>query len=203
MAVRSSMAALIARVRLLINDTLPQGSGQIWSDQTIQDVMDESREDLMNVVLTPKPTFTGSTIQFLDYYYELGGWEDDYVIKQYLVNPVTPATSEPIAAHWQFAQTTLPPLYISGKLYDVYRSAADLLERQAAQWALSYNISVDGQNLQRSQAAVALQNLAKTYRMKQRARTISLIRTDQNRMGTLAAALGAQEIDYMGSGDGR
>lgn len=201
MAVRPTMAALIARVRLLINDP----SASVFSDQNVQDVMDETRVDYKNAVLIPKPTFTGSTIQFLDYYHALGGWEDDLVIKQYLINQVTPATSEPIAAHWTFSTTTLPPLYISGKLYDVYRSAADLLERQAAMWVLRYSVSVDGQNLQRSQAASALQALAKTYRMKQRAGTIELHRSDvQGPDANLSGVgLGAVEIDYMGSGDGR
>lgn len=202
---RSSMAALIARERLLINDTLPFGSGQIWTDDQIQDVMDESRADTKNQVMIPKPTFTGSTIQYLDYYTELGGWEDDWIIKQYLINQVTPATSEPIAGHWTFSTTTLPPLYISGKLFDVYRSAADLLERQAAQWVLSYSMSVDGQNLQRGQVTTALQNLAKTYRMKQRAVAIHVTRTDVRGpdKNLVATGLGPLEIDYMGSGDGR
>lgn len=203
MAVRSSMAALIARVRVLINDTLPVNNGQIFTDQTIQDVMDESRQDYTSFVLEPRPTFSGSTIQWLDYYSELGGWEDDYVIKQYLINQVTPSLSEPISGHWQFSTTTLPPLYITGKLYDVYRSAADLLERQAAQWVLRYSMSVDGQNLQRGQVATALQTLAHTYRRKQRAMSIQLKRTDiGNQENLLSAAGGPTEIDYMADGNG-
>lgn len=198
---RSTMAALISRVRLLVND--PAGASQIWTDDTIQDVMDESRVDVKNGPMVPRPTFTGSTIQFLDYYTELGGWEDDLIIKQYLITQVTPATSEPIAGHWTFSTTTLPPLYLSGKTFDVYRSAADLLERQAAQWVLRYDATVDGQSVRRSQAAVALQNLAKTYRMKQRAGAIYVTRTDVQRSGgTLAGVgLGPTEIDYLGSGN--
>lgn len=201
MAVRSTMAALIARVRLLINDP----SAAVFQDQDIQDVMDESRVDYRNSVLIPQPTFTGSTIQFLDFWHELGGWEDGYVIKQYLVNVVTPATLEPIAGHWTFSTTTLPPLYISGSLHDVYRAAADLLERQSTQWMLRYNATVDGQNVQRGQVITNMQLVIKQYRMKQRAGSISVNRTDtQNPGGTLAGiGLGPVEIDYMGSGDGR
>lgn len=202
MAVRSTMSELIARVRTLIND--PSGSSQTFDDQTIQDVMDESRADIKNEVMIPKPTFTGSTIQFVDYYTHLGGWENDYVIKQYLVTAVTPATSEPIAGHWTFSTSTLPPLYISGKTFDVYRAAADLLERMAAQWALRYNITVDGQNLQRSQASAMLLNLAQTHRQKQRAHTLHVTRTDIKSTENMAGAgLGPLELDYMGSGDGR
>lgn len=201
MPVRSSMSSLIARVRLLISDT---GTSPIFADQDIQDVMDESRLDVKNELLIQKPTFSGSTIQFLDYYSRLGGgWEDSVVLKQYLVNTVTPSLSEPIAGHWQFATTTLPPVYASGTVHDVYRASADLLERWAAKWALSYNISVDGQSLQRGQATQALQSLAKTYRMKQRAHVIEATRSDVRNTSTAAQALGVQEIDFMGSGDGR
>lgn len=161
--------------------------------------MDESRVDYKNEVLIPKPTFSGASISYLDYYHALGSWEDDYVIKQYLITPVTPATSEPIAAHWTFATTTLPPLYISGKNFDVYRSAADLLERLAARWVLAYNVVVDGQSLLRSQAAQALQQLAKTYRMKQRVVGINAIRTDLTSEAQYMS-LQPTELDYMGSG---
>ena len=201
---RSTMAALIARVRLLINDVLPAGNGQIFTDDQIQDVMDERRLDVRNGSTIPKPTFTGSTIQFLDYFTELGGWEDGMVLKQYLVNVVTPSTIEPIAGHFQFSSTTLPPVYITGSLHDIYGAAADLLERQAAQWVLSYSMTVDGQSLQRGQVVTALQNLARTYRMKQRVRNISLTRTDVTKATRLAGGglLGPLEIDYMADGKG-
>lgn len=202
MAVRATMASLIYRVRGLIND--PAGTSQVFDDQTIQDVLDFGRMDIVNEVMIPKPTFTGSSIQFLNYYSHVGDWEDDIVFKQYLVNIVTPATLEPIAGHITFAATTLPPIYLTGKFYDVYRAAADLLERQAAQWSLSFDFSADGQSFKRSQAAMALQKLAMTYRMQQRPRTIEVTRTDmKSRENMAGAGLGPLEVDYMGSGDGR
>lgn len=201
MAVRSTMTAMIARVRTLTNDVLPSGNGQIFADQTVQDVLDEGRSDVVNEVMTPRPTFTGSQIQFLDYYTALGDWEDDYVIKQFLINVVTPSLSEPIPGHWQFAASTLPPLYITGKTYDIYRAAADLLERQAAQWALRFSFSADGQSMQRSQALTMLLDLATNYRLKARAINITAMRTDTRQTGNLVGlGLGPLEIDYMGSG---
>lgn len=198
MAVRTSMAALITRIRVLIND--PSGGSQIFDDQTIQDVLDESRTDMRNVQLRAEPTYVGNTISYLDYYSDLGGWEDDFVLKQYLITVVTPATSEPIVGHWTFATTTLPGVYITGKLYDVYRAAADLLERWSAKWVLAYAFTSDGQSFQRQQAAIALQTLATTYRRKQRAMTISFSRTDLNAGAGNGPSLGATAIDYMGSG---
>lgn len=199
---RSSMAALISRVRLLINDVIPAGNpgnGQIFTDDQIQDVLDEGRVDVVNKELIAKPTFSGATIQYLNYYSELGGWEDDYVLKQYLTVLEIPSSVEPIAGHFTFSANVFPPVYVTGKIFDVYRSAADLLERQAAQWALAYNVTMDGQSLQRGNATVALQNLAKTYRMKQRAKMGDVKRGDIAARGH-RPGLGATEIDYMSSG---
>lgn len=198
---RGSMVALIARVRLLIND--PAGASQVWSDDQIQDVMDESRVDVRNEALKATPTFSGSTIQYLDYFSDLGGWEDGYTLKQYLITLVTPTLLEPIAGHWQFAASTLPPVYISGSLHDVYRAAADLLERQSAQWALKYSFSSDGQSFQRSQVIDNIQKIVQRYRMKQRAGAIRMGRTDVNVPSTaVSIGLQATPLDFMASGNG-
>jgi hypothetical protein len=198
---RPTSAALIARVRLLINDVLPSGNGQIFTDDQIQDVLDEGRVDIVNGELIAKPTFSGSSIQYLDYYSKGGGgWEDGMLLKQYLTVLETPSSVEPIAGHFQFASNVFPPVYITGKIFDVYRASADLLERQAAQWALSYNVTADGQNLARSQVLPALINLANQYRKKQRAKTSIGGRSDIAAKGH-KPGLQATELDYMVSGN--
>lgn len=198
---RSSMAALITRVRDLINDNNPPGSST-WSDDQIQDVLDESREDLVNFKLIERPTYSGSTIQFLDYYSDSGNWETDFVIKQRLVTVVTPSVSEVIPGHFQFATNTWPPCYITGKRYDCFRAAADLLERWAAKWVLSVDIVVNAQQFRQSQAAMALQKLAQTYRKKQRPRSMPIIRSDLKTVGgdDSLLSLRPNELDYMASG---
>jgi hypothetical protein len=201
MAVRSSMAALISRVRLLIND--PTGDSQQFSDQDIQDVLDESRVDYRNEALRPSPTYISSTLEYLDYYHAIGGWEDNVILKQYLTIPVTPATSEPIAGHWTFSTTTLPPVCITGSLHDVYRAAADLLERLSARYVLAVDFTSDGQSFKRSGLAPQLQSLARSYRMKQRAINLKAIRSDLAGSASDLLTLQPTEIDYMGSGDGR
>lgn len=202
MAVRSTMLNLIARVRTLIND--PSGSSEAFSDQDIQDVMDASRQNLRYLVLAPAPSYSGATILYLDYYADLTDWEDDLAFWQWRINSVTPSAFENIAGHWTFAETTLPPVYLVGKTYDIYRAAADLLERLAATWVLRYSMTVDGQNLQRGQVTTALQALATTYRRQQRAITISTTRNDlTNKAQNAGLGLGPLPIDYMGSGDGR
>src|ERR1022692_209294 len=158
MAVRSTMASIIARVRILVND--PAGASQQFTDQTIQDVLDSTRQDTNYLSLRPYPTFSGSTILYLDYYAEQGDWEDNATFWQYRTTQKTPSASEPIVGHWTFAVTTLPPVYLIGSTYDVYRSSADLLERMAATWVTAYNVNVDGQSLQRAQVMPNLLALA-------------------------------------------
>lgn len=202
MAVRATMqTTLIPRVRLLLND--PSGTAQAFADQDIQDVLDESRVDAFNLQLVPEPTWGSAGLVYLDYGSELGGWEDGYTIKQFWTIPVTPSLIEPIAGHFQFAANTFPPVHITGKLYDVYRAAADLLERLAARWTgvTGYDFSSDGQSFRRSQAAPGLIKLAETYRRKQRAGSISITRSDTNASGQGASLTGPQPIDYIASGN--
>jgi hypothetical protein len=204
MAVRSTMAALIARTRLLIND--PSSPTQAFADQDIQDILDESRVDVINGSTIAKPTFSGSTVQYLNYFTDAGGWEDGFVLKQYLTVIVTPSVLEPIAGRFQFAASTLPPLFITGSLHDIYRASADLLERLAARWVLRYSMTVDGQNLQRGQVTKHLTDLAKTYRMKQRPRMMQAYRSDiahGDAANSAVLNLAPIAIDMFGSGDGR
>jgi len=195
------MTALIQRVRVLINDTLPLGSGQIFTDDDIQAVLDEGREDVVNKTLIPRPTYSGATIQYLNYYHPYGGFEDDYVLKQYLTVPVTPSAVEPIAGHFQFSSNIFPPVMVTAKIHDVYRASADLLERWASKWALSYDVVVGGQSFKRSQAADLLMKLAAKHRMKQRPKSIIMVRSDINNSAQQSGiSMGPTALDYMSSG---
>jgi hypothetical protein len=201
MAVRSTMSSIINRVRVLINDPI----AAVFADQVIQDVLDSTRQDARYLLLAPAPTYSASLLLYLDYFSPpLTDWEDDLSLWQYRVTSVSPATSDNIVGHWTFSLTTLPPVYLIGKTYDVYRAAADLIERQAMMWAVSFNVTADGQTFQQSQVVPALLNVAKQYRMKQRPITLSMIRTDLVDKGSdQSVSLAPIALDYFGSGDGR
>ena len=200
MPVRATMAALITRVRLLISD--PSGSSQQFADQDVQDVLDESRIDLRYLSLDPRPTYVGGTLQFLDYYVPQGKamLEDDWTLWQYLYNQVTPASNEPIAGHFVFSASTLPPIYIIGKSYDIYRAAADLLERMAAKFVLQFDFTSDGQSFRVSQAHGQMLDLALHYRHKQRV-IIAKARRDDLAAGDMQTGnSGPIALDYFSSG---
>ena len=174
------MTDLIARARSMISD--PAGVSQQFDDQTIQDVLDESRVNVRQAVLRPAITITNSgTFDYTDYYADTGDWEADAVIQNGSWQTITPATSDFLTGHWTFSLPTpgqVPPLFITGKFYDKYCAAADLLERWAASLARNYDFSGSGQSFRRSQASTALLTQAKQYRKKQRPGVLPMVRSD-------------------------
>jgi hypothetical protein len=195
---RSTMANLITRTRLLIND--PSSGTPQFTDDQIQDVLDTRRINYRYLALAPSPTYSGSTISYLDYYSDLGDWEDDITLWQYRITAVTPTTSENVNGHWVFAATTLPPVFAIGKSYDIYMASADLLERWAASYARRFDFTSDGQTFRLSQASAQLMALAKTYRQQGRIVGIGVIRTDIQDVQRNNPNLGPQTIDYMAKG---
>jgi len=177
---RSSMAALIARVRLMIFDT---ASPQLFTDDNIQDKLDDPqvRRDIVEFPLVPRPTYTksGASIQWNDYYFipsldpsdpPRGNWEDSVALIWTDFSPLTPATSELILGHWTF-NNQLPTIFIKGSRYDVYRAAADLLDyKVAALAATQIDFTADGQSFHLSQQLTFLQKTSGDYRRKQEAR---------------------------------
>lgn len=192
---RASMANLITRVRGLIYD--PAGASQIFSDDDIQNVMDAGpRLEARFLRLKPSPTYVSGVYSYLDYYAEnLTDWEEDATFWQYLNTQVTPSTSEYITGHWKFTASTPPSVFIVGKTYDLYRAAADLLERRSAKWALDFDVVVGGQTFRQSQVSDQLGKLAKSYRAKQRIGSITMTRSDLV-IGEYSTDLGPRPIDY-------
>lgn len=198
MAVRSTMYDLIALVRKMIGD--PFSDSTQFSDDDIQERLDESRDDIRyeNLKIAPSIVNLNSTSNsastiFADYYSNYQYWEADVVLqaqdpttaKPWVV--VTPATSELFVGHWQFENNVftsgtvpgqLPPVFATGKVYDPNCAAADLLEFWAVTLSGAYNISVDGQNLQRSQLMTAKLAMSEYYRKKAKPKIAKMVRSD-------------------------
>lgn len=194
MAVRSTMAALIARVRLMIFDT--SQTAPLFQDQDIQDKLDECRENVRYEPLTPQPTFSNpGGIQYNDYYsgdpeHTRGFWEEDETLIWGDFTTLTPLTSDEIVGHWTF-NNQLPPVLIAGKRYDIYRAAADLLDYKiAALAATEVDFTADGQSFHLSQQLAYLEKRVLDYRRKQRARVSAGGRADAPSERALGVAPG-------------
>lgn len=206
------MADLISLVRRMIADNQ---TNQQFADQEIQDRLDESRNDIRYECLTIAPSIvntasTGNTPQtiFADYYSKYQWWEADVVLQaQYNGQAwavVTPVVSEYVVGHWQFEPNVftsgtvpgqLPPVFATGKIYDVNAAAADLLEFWAAQLAGAYDVTVDGQSLRRSQLMDAKLKMAQYFRKHARPRKVSMNRND------VMAPISARDLRLLDSDD--
>lgn len=198
MAVRSTMAALITKVRSLIND--PSSGTPVFADQDVQDQLDATRLDIRYELLTAAPTLLNAAstnnqagVIWADYYSRFQWWEDDLVLQGVNISTsqawvvLTPVSSENFYGHWTFEANIFtagtvpgqyPPVFATGKSFDIWRAAADLLEMWAAQYAASYDFTADGQNFRRSQIVAAKMKLAEIYRRKARATTVTVQRRD-------------------------
>ena len=214
MPVRPTMAQIISRVRLMIAD--PAGASQQFADQDIQDTLDASRDDLRyeGELIAPSivnNALTGNQAQtiFADYFSRYQWWEQDVVLQAYFGGAawvvVTPLASNYIVGHWQFETNVftsgtsvpgqLPPVFATGKVYDLNQTAAELLEFWAATLAGAYNVSVDGQSLQRSQLMTAKLTLATVFRRLAKPRLASL------RRGDISPDLGTRRMRLLDSSD--
>jgi hypothetical protein len=189
------MAAIITETRLLIND--PAGGSQQLTDQQIQDHLDDTREDINYERLVPAEkiinlgglTTSTASVIWADYYSEYHWWESDCVLQFGQNFPVlTPLASDYIVGHWQFDSLTpfvdgtvpgqYPPVYITGKTYDINLAASTLWRFKAAALATAYDFTADGQTFHRSQQAPMCLKMADYYEKKARARTLTLVRDD-------------------------
>jgi hypothetical protein len=178
MPVRSTMTAIIAATKDITGDP----TNVYLTDQQVQDALDESRSDVRYELLTPAPWIvnasvqTSATILWLDYYSEFQYWETDEIWQEGHFTALTPVQSEPIVGHWVFsynytpgtlppasqAPGQYPPVFASGKVYDLNRAAYKCLRLMIAKVATNtYNFSADGQTFNRYQIVQTWQAMMK------------------------------------------
>lgn len=182
MAVRATMADLNAKVRLMIGDLA--SATQQFSEQQIQDALDRNRMDVRYEGLEAKPTFAPTGVQYLDYYSQWGYWESDVVVVNGTYATLTPASAELLldTAHWTFPSGTgsgqVPPVFAVGKVFDIYATAADLLEYWAAVGSSDFDFTADGATFHASQVATARQTRAAYFRRQARPAFAKMVRSD-------------------------
>jgi hypothetical protein len=178
MAVRNSMAAIIARTRTLIND--PAGASTTFVDGQLQDALDFNRTERRWIELVPQPTFyQGGQILYLDYYADSHNWEDDIVLQNPAYEIIVPALAENLVGHWQFAtQPVGIGVRATGKTYDLFASAADLLDSWASLVMLDFQFADSGSVYMRQQKFDMLTTLATQYRSRAEPRGVRMIQTD-------------------------
>lgn len=190
------MSALIARVSLYINDS----TNATFSTQTVQDELDRTRQLVRYELLTPVPDIVPpasgtapAQFNWATYISRFTDWEANEFLQGNLPGGIswqllTPLTSDELTGRWTFDVTLptistsipaqLPPVFISGFVYDPYLAAAALLEIWAAQLADAFDFTSDGQTFKRSQRMQAKLALAREYRMRAKPTTVQIVRSD-------------------------
>jgi hypothetical protein len=154
---RSTMAALIGRVRTLISDS--GGSPQFTDDQ-VQDALDATRTDYDYLLLEPHPTMhNGSATTYALFVAPTGGgWESDYVLYDSSWAAVANDPSNEVVNDGRFVRDSSNTdrfLYICGKQYDIYDAAAELCETWASELKGQYDLQTGAGVLGRHRSALS------------------------------------------------
>jgi len=202
MAARSSMAGLITRLRAMIGD--PGGLTPVWSDDELQNALDANRDDIRHMPLVASETIaSGGVVTWMDYYAPgpgeagttilqswtniqgprgrvdgRGDWETDVLLQDATFATLTAATSDYIVGHWTFAASTAPPVYLTGKCYDLAAAAADVCEQWASKVALVQDYQNAGLSDTWMHKTKNMQDMAQRFRGRARARTGTQVRGD-------------------------
>jgi hypothetical protein len=189
----------VGEVRDLIGD--PDNGTPQFNNQQVQNALDESRSDVRYELLVAAPTITkttGNTAQFvwIDYYSKFQYWEIDGAVTQWGdYTQRTPVATEFINGHWQFVYLQapgtmvpdaqypgqIPPIYATGRTYDIYAAAVKLLKMLKAKYALTtFNFNANGQSFQAGQIFQTLDGLICDYSRQMQFTSSSLERKDSN-----------------------
>jgi hypothetical protein len=156
------------------------------------------REDVRTYPLRGEPTFSaGGPLSYLDYYADCVVWEDGATLLGSGYQALTADTAEPLRGHWTFAAHTPPPVWVTGKVYDLYGCAADLLRKWAAKEKLSFDFtSSQQQQFMRSQKIKQLLQMAGEYAAQAKPQTVRLTRDDEAPTGYDAQRLDDRGLPY-------
>lgn len=170
------MATLISRVRTKIGD--PGGGSQVFTDQEVQDALDNHRQEVRYEGLAYSGTFSGGNWLYQDYYSEGRDFEDDFALSNGSGTAYTPDSSEPAIGHFHFNAGQNPPVYVTGKTYDVAAACVELLRAWVAKVKLEYGFSTAGDTFNRREKVLNLTDLIAQYEREMRPVVMSAERTD-------------------------
>lgn len=164
MTARTTMAELIARVRVLIYDAA--GASQHYTDDQIEDALDARRIIVKHAPMLTIETPTSTTVQYKDYksdpYYE-----GSITIEDAAFTAHTATTYEYLNGYYTFAaDTTHPTLYITGSRYDLYNAAADLVDDWAATLRALIDFTAAGSSFKQTQQIENMERLSRRLRSK-------------------------------------
>jgi hypothetical protein len=172
---RSTMADLILLMRTqFLNDP----DSDVFTDDQIQAAFDTHRIDKFQYKLTEADDVQPDGIIFWrDFYADINWWEDGVQLQDHNFHYVTAdSLIEPLIGHWQFTESQVIPIYATGRYYDVYATAVDLLQWWKSRLKLQVDFMDAGRNYLRKQRLDAIDGLIKDYRSRMSLRSIRQVK---------------------------
>lgn len=162
---RTTMTALIEEVRGMAEAGTSEytvGTTVYWSDNSIQDILDNNRIDWTYELLQPYPKVgAGGTLSYLEYRFPRGYLEatSGGTSVLYLQDGAGATlgtslwTSDNRRGVFTFTSDTLgTTIYFTGRTYDLKASASDIWRRKASHYApTSFDFSTDNHSISREQ----------------------------------------------------
>lgn len=172
---RANLEAIIERVRSLT------GIADEFTADEIQAALDTTRVHHRYLPLHPDDPADGDPTVWFS---ATDTWEDGYELVDGNHDALTEATtgeiSEPLVGRFVLATAFSGPVMITGRTYDLYAAAAELLTAWAAKAARDFDFMSGSQTFFRSQKRAGLLALAAEFRRKSKPRRASLIRPDED-----------------------
>lgn len=190
MALRTGMIELVDYVRQLANaapDEYILAGQTYWSNDHLQAELDRNRADVTREKLSTQSINANGTAQYYDYYFVLPNPErrEGGTAVWRLENAAGSAigtadyTVNYDAKHIRFnANTEGSAYYLSYRSYDVYRAAAGVWRKKAANVAALYEVSTDNHTLKRNQLRAAYLAEAAALEASSGGREMRLVRSD-------------------------
>lgn len=175
---RDSMAGLVARLRRMVGDRA--GAGQVFSDEELQATLDAYQTPQRYRELAALETIApGGATDYLDWYADVAPWEADVTVVDSDYAALTPASSDPLTGRWTFA-TSQSAVLATGKTYDLYAAATDILTEWIASLKLEFDFTADGATYNRSQKIAHLESLLAKYSGAGGPSVVTMWRSDVN-----------------------
>lgn len=163
MAIRSGMQTLVDRLRVMVGDA---DASPTFSDDDLQDFLDERRIDVIEAQLRPWPATLGSSVAYTEFRAPRRWWEGGAVLIGITSTPLVPTTEDLVAGRWTFAAGHAIPVYVTGSCFDIYGAAQAVCEAWAAKVAVEFDFGTDQQTFNRSDKRVGLLAVAREYARK-------------------------------------
>jgi len=154
-----------------------------WTDEQLQNILDDYRIDFKFAELACNEDYQNGDTVYTDYYLPAGWLEADSSIN-YIRDGSGGSVSESYTADYRTGKFIFnsdqngKSYYMSGRAYNLQKSAADIWRKKAAHYAMLYNFSTDGHNLQREVLMKHCLDMAAQLEASLGMESIGIVRSD-------------------------